>query len=141
MLLSMLTAALLGAAEEKPAEPVTFEFVRMSGPAEGRKTAFDADKGQYFLLVKDIARFRVKTVADDVEKRPVVLVISGMLDKPEGPLTLRIDGKEYSLAPDKADKTLFKIERKTGVTTIEFLPAGKKLLKPGAEFQYIDFYR
>jgi hypothetical protein len=141
MLFSLLSAALLGVAEEKPGEPVTFEFVRMSGPAEGRKQAFDADKEQYFLLVRDIARFRVKAVAGDLEKRPVVLVISGMLDKPEGPLTLRSDGKEYSLAPDRADRSLFKVERKGGVTTIEFLPAGKKLLKAGAEFQYIDFYR
>jgi hypothetical protein len=64
-----------------------------------------------------------------------------MLDKPEGPLTLRVDGKEYVLAPDRADKMLFKVERKAGLTTIEFLPPGKKLLKPGAEFQYVDFYR
>jgi len=127
--------------EGQMAEPVTFEFVRMSGPAEGRKTAYDADKKRYFLTVKDIARFRVKAVAADVENRPVILVISGMLDKPEGPLTLRADGKEFSLAPDKANTTLFKVERKDGVTTIEFLPPGRKLLKPGAEFQYIDFYR
>jgi hypothetical protein len=140
MLLPLLVALTLGAAEGKPA-PVAFEFVRMSGPAEGRKDAFDADKGRYFLSVKDVARFRVKAVADDLEKRPVILVISGMLDKPEGPLTLRVEGKEYSLAPDKADKDLFKVERKDGVTTVEFLPAGKKLLKAGAEFQYIDFYR
>ena len=141
MLLSLLAVTALGVAEEKAAEPVTFEFVRMSGPAEGRKTAFDADKERYFLSVKDIARFRVKAVAADLEKRPVVLVIAGMLEKPEGPLTLRVDGKEHSLAPDRADKSLFKVERKDGVTVIEFLPAGKKLLKPGAEFQYIDFYR
>jgi hypothetical protein len=135
----LLTA--LAALADPPAEPVTFEFVRSSGPAAERKTAWDAEKGRYFLLVKDIARFRVKAVADDLDKRPVVLVISGMLDKPEGPLSLKVGGKEHSLAPDKADKGLFKVERKDGVTTVEFLAEGKKLLRPGAEFQYIDFYR
>jgi hypothetical protein len=124
-----------------PAEPVTFEFVRSSGPAAGRQSAWDAEKGQYHLLVRDVARFRVKAVGADLEKRAVVLVITGMLDKPEGPLTLRVGKEEHSLAPDKANKALFKVERKDGVTTIEFLPEGKKLLQPGAEFQYIDFFR
>jgi hypothetical protein len=135
-LLSLLSVFTLS-----PDEPVTFQFERMSGPVADRKDAYDADTQRYQLLVHDIARFRIRAVATDIEKRPVVLVIHGMLDKPEGPLTLRVEGKEYSLAPDKADRTLFKIERREGVTTVEFLPAGKKLLRPGAEFQYIDFYR
>ena len=134
---SLICCAALTAA---PAEPVTFEFLRMAGPAPDRKEAYDADQQVYHLHVRDIARFRVKAVADDLEKKPVVLRIVGMIEKPEGPLTLT-SGKGYKLHHDGYDKELFKIERKEGVTTIEFLPKGKALLKPGASFQYIDFYR
>jgi hypothetical protein len=137
----LIFLSLLAAVAAPTDGPVTFQFERMAGPVADRKEAYDPDKQQYLLLVSDIARFRVSAVAEDIEKRPVVLVIRGMLDKPEGPLTLRVDGKEYSLAPDKADRTLFKVERREGITTVEFLPAGKKLLRPGAQFQYIDFYR
>jgi hypothetical protein len=122
-------------------EPVTFEFLRMAGPADGRKEAFDPVKRVYFLKVHDIGRFRVKAVAADLDTQPVILRITGMLDKPEGPLVLEADGKTYSLYHEGYDKELFKIERQAGVTTIEFLPRGKKLLKPGASFLYIDYYR
>src|SRR5262245_2238069 len=99
-------------------EPVTFEFVRMSGPAGDRKEAYDAEKKEYFLHVKDVARFRVKAVAEDLEKRPVVLRITGMLDKPEGPLELQADGKKYPLSHAGFDEKLFKVARKDGVTTV-----------------------
>ena len=136
--LSLAVVLLAGDAKD---EPVTFEFVKSSGPVEGRKQAYDAEKQEYELKVNDIGRFKVAKVADDLEKRPVVLKITGMLDKPEGPLELQVEGKKYSLFHQGFDKELFKVERKDGVTTVEFLPAGKKLLKPGATFQYIDFYR
>ena len=100
----------------------------------------------YYLHVEDIARFEIKTVAADLEKRSVVLKITGMLDKPEGPLTLYVpdqDGKskEFKLHHRGFDQELFHIERKDGVTTIEFLPQGRPLLRPGARFQYVDFFR
>jgi hypothetical protein len=136
----ILGAALAGLAADAPA-PVTFEFLRMCGPAPGRKDAYDPERQQFHLQVRDIARFRVQAVAPDLDNRPVVLVIVGMLDRPEGPLTLRSGGREYRLAPDEHDRERFKVERREGVTTIEFLPKGKALLRPGAEFQYIDFYR
>jgi hypothetical protein len=68
------------------------------------------------------------------------------LDKPEGPLTLYVpeDGgknKAFELHHPGFDKELFRIERKDGVTTIEFLSQGRQLLKPGVWFQYVDFYR
>src|SRR5580692_2179668 len=59
-------------------EPVTFEFARMAGPAGSRKEAFDAKTQTYHLHVHDIARFSVKSVAGDLDKRKVVLRITGM---------------------------------------------------------------
>jgi hypothetical protein len=128
------------------AEPITFEFARKAGPAAGRKEAFDPATQTYHLQIEDIARFSVKSVAGDLEKRKVVLQITGMLDRPEGPLTLSVPdakgkNKEYRLFHQEYDKELFRIERKDNVTTVEFLAKGKALLKPGASFQYIDFYR
>jgi hypothetical protein len=127
-------------------EPVTFEFARKSGPATGRKEAFDPKTQTYHLHVHDIARFSVKEVAGDLDKRKVVLHITGMLDGPEGPLTLHVPeaggkNKEYRLFHKDHDKEFFRVERKDGVTTVEFLAKGKALLKAGTWFQYIDFYR
>lgn len=122
-------------------EPVTFEFVRATGPGAGRKQAYDPAQDRYFLHVGDIARFKVAAVAPDLQKRPVMLCISGMLDKPEGPLELQVDGKTYRLYHQGYSQDLVRIQRKDQVTTIEFLPKGKQLLKPGAVFQYIDYYR
>lgn len=136
-----------GAPAEKPAEPpLTFSFLRKCGPAPGHKEAYDPRTRAYYLHIHDIARFEIKAVAADVEKRPVILHISGMLDSPEGPLTLYITGKgerpsSYPLGHTAHDRKLFRIQRKDDVTTIEFLPAGKRLLKAGAWFQYIDAYR
>ena len=130
----------------QPGEPITFEFQRMCGPAQGRTEAYDPKTRTYFLHVHDIARFSVKAVVADLDQRPVVLQIRGMLDRPEGPLDMSVplaDGKNkgYRLDHRNYDKEFFRIERENGVTTIEFLPKGKALLKPGVGFQYIDFYR
>ena len=127
-------------------EPATFEFKRKSGPAKGRKEAFDVRTQAYYLHVEDIARFEIKAVTPDVQKRTFVLKITGMLDKPEGPLTLYVPEKggknrEYKLHHQGFDKELFRIERKDGMTTIEFLPKGRELLRPGVWFQYVDVYR
>ena len=127
-------------------EPLTFEFKRKSGPAQGRKEAFDVRTQAYYLHVHDVARFEIKAVTPDVQKRAFVLKITGMLDKPEGPLTLFVsekDGKnkEFKLYHQGFDKELFRIDRKDGVTTIEFLPKGRQLLRPGVWFQYVDFFR
>ena len=94
----------------------------------------------------DLPRGDQSLPAGDLEKRPFVLVISGMLDRPEGPLTLHVPGKdgksqEISLDHRNFDKELFKIERKDNVTTVEFLAKGKQLIKAGVMFQYIDFFR
>ncbi len=133
----------LNAEPTKP--PVTLVFLRGCGPADGRIEAYDPRTQQYHLKLDGIARFRVGAVADDLRTtaptRPVVLRISGMLDRPEGPLTLETDGKSYRLHHEGYDKALFRVERNAGVTTIEFLPGGIALLKPGATFQYIDHYR
>ena len=82
----------------------------------------------------------------DIEKRRIVLKITGMLDKPEGPLTLYVPekggkNKEFKMHHQGFDKELFRIDRKDGVTTIEFLPKGRELLRPGVWFQYVDFFR
>lgn len=127
-------------------EPVTFEFKRKSGPAEGRSDAFDPKKHTYYLHVHDVARFEVKAVSADLVSRPVILRITGMLDNAEGPLTLHVPEKggktkEYKLSHQGFDKELFRIERTDGVTTVEFLPAGKRLLRAGVWFQYVDFFR
>jgi len=138
---SAITVA--AAASKEP--PVSFRFERKSGPDGDRKTAYDPKTQTYYLHVYDIARFSITAVAADIEKRPVVLKISGMLDKPEGPLTMTVitDGKpsRYRLFHEGYDKDRFRIERAGGVTTIEFLPKGKELLKAGTSFQYIDWYR
>jgi hypothetical protein len=133
-------------ATAESSEPVTFAFKRKCGPAQGRKEAYEPKAQTYYLHVHDIARFEVKAVAADLEKRPVVLKITGMLDKPEGPLTLYVPekggkNKEFKLSHQGFDKELFRIERKDGVTTIEFLPAGRRFLRPGAWFQYVDLFR
>ena len=127
-------------------EPATFEFKRKSGPAKGKKEAFDIRTQAYYLHVEDIARFEIKSVTPDVEKRAFILKITGMLDKPEGPLTLIVPekggkNKEFKLHHQGFDKELFSIERKEGVTTVEFLPKGRQLLRPGVWFQYVDAYR
>jgi hypothetical protein len=132
---------------EESGEPVSFDFKRKCGPSGDRKEAYDPKTQTYFLHIHDIARFEVKAVAANLEKRRVVLEITGMRDKPEGPLTLIIpakDGKknsEYRLFHEGFDKERFRIERKNGVTTVEFLPKGRELLKAGVWFQYIDFFR
>jgi hypothetical protein len=127
-------------------EPLTFEFKRKTGPAKGRKEAFDVRTQAYYLHVEDIARFEIKAVTPDVQKRAFVLKITGMLDKPEGQLTLYVPekggkNKEFKLHHQGFVKELFRIERKDGVTTIEFLPKGRELLRPGVWFQYVDVYR
>src|ERR1700730_8226384 len=101
-------------------EPATFEFKRKSGPAQGRKEAFDVRTQAYYLQVEDIARFEIKAVTPDVQKRAFVLKITGMLDKPEGPLTLFVPekgakNKEFKLYHQGFDKELFRIDRKDGV--------------------------
>src|SRR5947209_6931621 len=83
---------------------------------------------------------------DEQEKRAVVLRITGMLDRPEGPLTLFVPeaggkNREFKLSHNDFDRDLVRIGRKDGVTTIEFLPKGRQLLRSGAWFQYIDFFR
>ena len=144
MMLGWLEYFQKGAAELN--EPVTFDFKRQCGPAKGRKEAFDAKTQTYYFHVEDIARFEIKAVTPDVQKRAFVLKITGMLDNAEGPLTLYVpkDGgknKEFKLSHQGFDKELFRIVRKDGVTNIEFLPAGKRLLRPGAWFGYVDFFR
>jgi hypothetical protein len=47
-------------------EPLTFEFKRKSGPAKGRKEAFDVRTQVYYLYVHDVARFEIKAVTPDV---------------------------------------------------------------------------
>ena len=126
-------------------EPATFEFKRKSGPAKGHKEAFDVRTQTYYLHVEDIARFEIKAVTPDVQKRAFVLNITGMLDKAEGPLTLNVPekggkSKQFKLSHQGFDKELFRIDRKDGVTTIEFLPKGRELLR-GVSFQYVDKFR
>jgi hypothetical protein len=127
-------------------EPLTFEFKRKSGPAKDRKEAFDVKTQTYYLHVEDIAMFEIKSVTPDVQKRAFILKITGMLDKAEGPLTLNVPekggtNKEFKLSHQGFDKELFRIDRKDGVPTIEFLPKGRELLRPGVWFQYVDVYR
>jgi hypothetical protein len=126
-------------------EPLTFDFKRKCGPAKGRAEAFDAKTQTYYLQVNDIARFEIKVVVADLDKRRVVLRITGMLDQPEGPLTLFVPDKgknrEFKLHHQGYDKELFTISRTKGETTIEFSGQGKALLRPGVWFQYVDHYR
>jgi len=140
---AVLCTCVLAAADptKESGPPVVFEFVKGCGPARGRTEAYDPKQKRYHLLVRDIARFKVKAVPGDLKFRPVILEIGGMLDKPEGPLTLHSGGKQYVLSPEKHDADRFRVKRQGGVTTIEFLPKGKELLQAGATFQYIDFYR
>ena len=53
-------------------EPATFEFKRKSGPAKGRKEAFDVGTQAYYLHVEDVARFEIKAVTPDAQKRAFV---------------------------------------------------------------------
>ena len=145
-LLPLLVSATDPAAKE-PGQPITFEFKRQSGPSDERQQAYDPKTQVYYLRVRDIARFEIQAVVPELQDRRVTLRITGMLDKPEGPLTLHVPARDgqgeasYGLDPGQHDKDLFRIERREGVTTIEFLAKGKRLLRPGSWFQYIDFYR
>ena len=120
----------------EPAEPVTFEYDLKAIPTGPRELTYDPEKQQYHLLVHCRASLEVKSVACDLEKRPVVLRIEGFSDRPDAPLQLHAEGKVYSLHHTNFDKELVRVERKDRVTTVEFLPAGKKLLKPGARLVY-----
>lgn len=73
------------------------------------------------------------------------LLCTGMLYKPEGPLSLYVPekggtNKEFKLY-NQGFEELFRIDRKDGMTTIEFLPKGRQLLRPGVWFQYVDCFR
>jgi hypothetical protein len=67
--------------------------------------------------------------------------VSGMLDRPEGPLRLPVVGQPYSLGHDTFDTSRFRVQRRAGVAALKALPRGKALLKPGATFEYVDHYR
>lgn len=118
------------------AEPVTFGYDLKAVPTGPRELTYDAKKQEYYLLVHCRAHLDVKAVAPDLEKRPVILRIDGLSDRPDWPLQLLVDGKLYSLHHTGFDTSLFRVERKDAITTVEFLPAGKKLLKPGAQLTY-----
>jgi hypothetical protein len=120
----------------EPTEPVTFAYDLKAVPTGPRELTYDPKKQEYYLLVFCRAHLEVKSVAPDLEKRPAVLRIDGLSDHPDWPLQLLVDGKLYSLHHNGFDKGLFRVERKDAVTTVEFLPAGKKLLKPGAQLTY-----
>jgi hypothetical protein len=120
----------------EPAEPVNFEYDLKAVPTGPRDLTYDTKNQEYHLLVYCRAGLRVKSVVPDLEKRPVVLRIEGLSNHPDGPLQLLVDGKLYSLHHNGFDKELFRVERKDAVTTVEFLPAGKKLLKPGTQLIY-----
>jgi hypothetical protein len=122
--------------EAEPTEPVTFEYDLKAVPTGPRELTYDRKKQEYHLLVHYRAYLEVLCVSPDWEKRPVVLRIEGMSDRPDAPLQLLVDGKSYSLHHNGFDKALVRVERKDAVTTVEFLPAGKKLLKPGAQLIY-----
>src|SRR5262249_40101840 len=117
-------------------EPVTFEYDLKAVPTGPRELTYDPRKQEYHLLVHYRAHLEVKSVACDLETRPVVLRIDGLSDHPDGPLQLLADGKVYSLHHTNFDKELVRVERKGAITTVESLPAGKKLLKPGAQLVY-----
>jgi len=120
----------------KPTEPVTFEYDVKAVPTGPRDLTYDPKTQEYHLLVHCRAHLEVKSVTPDLEKRPVVLRIEGLSNHPDGPLQLLVDHKLYSLHHNNFDKKLVRVERKDDITTVEFLPAGKKLLKPGAQLVY-----
>jgi hypothetical protein len=120
----------------EPTGPVTFEYDLKAVPTGPRELTYDSTKKEYYLLVHCRAYLKVKSVACDLEERPVLLRIEGLSDHPDGPLQLHVEGKIYSLHHTNFDKELVRVERKDAVTTVEFLPAGKKLLKSGAKLIY-----
>lgn len=126
--------------------PIEFEFKQGCGPSPNSPWLFDPREQTYHIGFKGIARLMIRSVADDLSQHRLVLRISGMLDSPEGPLTLYPSdptgkAESFSLDDRNYDKERFRIERKDGITTIEFLPKGKELLRAGAWFQYVDYYR
>src|SRR2546421_4755844 len=62
---AILCGCILAASDptKESGPPVAFEFVKGCGPARGRTEAYNPKTKRYHLLVRDIARFKVKAVA------------------------------------------------------------------------------
>lgn len=128
------------------AAPVEFEFRGRCGPLKPDAPSYDPRRQVFQLRVEEVSRFTITSVVPDIKERNVILRIVGMLPDAEGPLTMYVPDhggqkREYRLYHKGYDAELFRIRRESGVTTIEFLPKGRELLKPGVVFQYVDFYR
>lgn len=114
------------------------------GVPAGRAEVYDPQTGVFHIHFKsrNYARsaFEVTKVADRFT-RPVVFRLTG--DTRGGgcmgrDLTFSVDGKDYPLAEGMfaygcIDKTLFHVEHKDNLVTIEFTKKGQTLLKPGAQ--------
>jgi hypothetical protein len=114
------------------------------GVPAGRQQIYDPKTGVFHIHFKSQnytrSAFEVKKVADRFTK-PIVFRLTGDT-RGYGclghDLTFSVDGKEYPLADSmyadrQIDKTLFRVEHKEQLVTIEFTQKGQALLKPGAQ--------
>jgi RNA polymerase sigma factor (sigma-70 family) len=133
--------------EKAPEQPLEIEFTQFSGPPEGRKQVYDPETGVFHVHFRsgDVAArinkasaFEITKVADGFEK-PVVFRLTGVPENPDRPLALLVDGGGHDLTPERCDKALFRVERKDGVTTVEFTKKGQALLKPGARVSFVEW--
>jgi hypothetical protein len=114
---------------------------------EGRQQVYDPKTGVFHIHFKprnfECSAFEVTKVAERFAK-PLVFRLTGV---PRGygcvgrSLALSVADKSYALeenalAPGPFDKTLFRVQRKEKVVTIEFTQKGQALLKPGAQISF-----
>ena len=122
-----------------------------SGVPEGRDQVYDPDTGVFHVHFKardfTASGFEVTKVAERFPK-PVVFRLTGV---PPAygcvgvPLALTVGGKRYGMidvghdsfhAYDRFDRTLFRVERKDDVVTVEFTEKGQALLTAGARISF-----
>ena len=117
------------------------------GVPDGRQQVYDPKTGVFHIAFKSRnykrSAFEVKKVAERFTK-PVVFRLTGVPSEYGClgvSLALFVGGKGYAieegaLAPGPVDKTLFRVERKQEVVTVEFTAKGQSLLKPGAQISF-----
>jgi hypothetical protein len=145
--------------DEQSPPPLEINFRQACCVAEGRQQAYDSKTGVFHIHFKppetsrygrvdlEPSAFEVMKVAERFT-RPIVFRMTGV---PIGygcvgsPLALTAGEKRYPMidvghdslyAYDRFDRTLFRVENKGGVVTVEFTEKGQALLKPGTQISF-----
>jgi hypothetical protein len=145
---------------DEPAQaPLEIKFQQACGLPEGRQQVYDPKTGVFHIHFKPVkgslfeepSAFEVTKVAERSTK-PVVLRMTGVpivYGCVGIPLALTVGEQRYAMvdvghdsfyAYDRFDRTLFRVESKEDVVTVEFTEKGQAILKPGAQISFrVDF--